>query len=150
MFDERKVDLNKYLTELAKEGIASEELLTAYTKLALKLQGRVQKNSERELNQRITNCLNEFGITANLLGYRYLRCAIKNVVREPDAIHAITKRLYREVAKEFGTTVSRVERTIRHAVEVAWNRSDSNVLQRYFGHTASKDKGKPTNGEFIA
>ena len=150
MFDKRKVDLNKSLTELTKEGITSEELLAAYTKLDLELQGRVQKNSERELNQGITNCINEFGITVNLLGYQYLRYAIKKVVRELDAIHAITKRLYREVTKEFGMNVSRVERTIRHAVEVAWNRGDSNVLQRYFGHIASKSKGKPTSSEFIA
>ena len=83
-------------------------------------------------------------------GYQYLREAIIIAVNDMDVINAITKVLYPQVAKTFQTTPSRVERAIRHAIEVAWDRGDLDTLQRFFGYTVSNTKGKPTNSEFIA
>ena len=87
---------------------------------------------------------------AHIKGYQYLREAIIIAVNDMDVINAITKVLYPQVAKAFQTTPSRVERAIRHAIEVAWDRGDLDTLQRFFGYTVSNTKGKPTNSEFIA
>ena len=87
---------------------------------------------------------------AHIKGYQYLREAIMIAVDDMDVINAVTKVLYPEVAKRFSTTPSRVERAIRHAIEVAWDRGDLETLQQYFGFTVSNAKGKPTNSEFIA
>ena len=87
---------------------------------------------------------------AHIKGYQYLREAIMIAVDDMDVINAVTKVLYPEVAKRFSTTPSRVERAIRHAIEVAWDRGDLETLQKYFGYTVSNAKGKPTNSEFIA
>jgi two-component system response regulator (stage 0 sporulation protein A) len=92
----------------------------------------------------------EARVTAHIKGYQYLREAIIIAVEDMDVINAVTKVLYPEVAKRFGTTASRVERAIRHAIEVAWDRGDLETLQKYFGYTVSNAKGKPTNSEFIA
>ena len=89
-------------------------------------------------------------VPAHIKGYQYLREAIIIAVNDMDVINAITKVLYPQVAKTFGTTPSRVERAIRHAIEVAWDRGDLDTLQRFFGYTVSNTKGKPTNSEFIA
>ena len=98
----------------------------------------------------VTNIIHEIGVPAHIKGYQYLREAIIIAVNDMDVINAITKVLYPEVAKTFGTTPSRVERAIRHAIEVAWDRGDLDTLQKYFGYTVSNAKGKPTNSEFIA
>ena len=98
----------------------------------------------------VTNIIHEIGVPAHIKGYQYLREAIIIAVNDMDVINAITKVLYPEVAKTFGTTPSRVERAIRHAIEVAWDRGDLDTLQRFFGYTVSNTKGKPTNSEFIA
>ena len=90
------------------------------------------------------------GVPAHIKGYQYLREAIIIAVNDMDVINAITKVLYPQVAKAFSTTPSRVERAIRHAIEVAWDRGDLDTLQRFFGYTVSNTKGKPTNSEFIA
>ena len=87
---------------------------------------------------------------AHIKGYQYLREAIILTINDMDMINAVTKVLYPEVAKRFNTTPSRVERAIRHAIEVAWDRGDVEVLQKFFGYTVSGIKGKPTNSEFIA
>lgn len=87
---------------------------------------------------------------AHIKGYQYLREAIIIAVNDIEVINAVTKVLYPAVAKRFGTTPSRVERAIRHAIEVAWDRGDLETLQKYFGYTVSNAKGKPTNSEFIA
>jgi len=87
---------------------------------------------------------------AHIKGYQYLREAIILTINDMDIINAVTKVLYPAVAKKFNTTPSRVERAIRHAIEVAWDRGDIEVLQRFFGYTVSNIKGKPTNSEFIA
>ena len=94
--------------------------------------------------------IHEIGVPAHIKGYQYLREAIIIAVEDMDVINAITKILYPQVAKTFQTTPSRVERAIRHAIEVAWDRGDLDTLQRFFGYTVSNTKGKPTNSEFIA
>ena len=98
----------------------------------------------------ITSIIHEIGVPAHIKGYQYLREAILIAVEDMDVINAVTKVLYPEVAKRFGTTASRVERAIRHAIEVAWDRGDLDTLQKYFGYTVNSAKGKPTNSEFIA
>jgi len=103
-----------------------------------------------ELKNRVTNIIHEIGVPAHIKGYQYLREAIIITVEDMDVINAVTKVLYPEVAKRFGTTASRVERAIRHAIEVAWDQGDLETLQRFFGYTVSNTKGKPTNSEFIA
>ncbi len=98
----------------------------------------------------VTSIIHEIGVPAHIKGYQYLREAIMIAVNDMDVINAVTKVLYPEVAKRFGTTASRVERAIRHAIEVAWDRGDLETLQKYFGYTVNSAKGKPTNSEFIA
>ncbi len=98
----------------------------------------------------VTAVIHEIGVPAHIKGYQYLREAIMLAIRDMEVINAVTKVLYPEVAHRFGTTPSRVERAIRHAIEVAWDRGDLDTLQKYFGYTVSNAKGKPTNSEFIA
>ena len=98
----------------------------------------------------VTGIIHEIGVPAHIKGYQYLREAIIIAVNDMDGINAITKVLYPQVAKTFQTTPSRVERAIRHAIEVAWDRGDLDTLQRFFGYPVSNTKGKPTNSEFIA
>lgn len=98
----------------------------------------------------VTEIIHEIGIPAHIKGYQYLREAIILSIDDLDMINAVTKLLYPTIAKKFNTTSSRVERAIRHAIEVAWDRGDLETLQRFFGYTVSNLKGKPTNSEFIA
>ena len=105
---------------------------------------------EAELEAVVTDIIHEIGVPAHIKGYQYLREAIILTINDMDMINAVTKVLYPEVAKRFNTTPSRVERAIRHAIEVAWDRGDIEVLQKFFGYTVSNIKGKPTNSEFIA
>lgn len=98
----------------------------------------------------VTAIIHEVGVPAHIKGYQYVREAIIIAVQNMDVINAVTKVLYPEVAKRFHTTPSRVERAIRHAIEVAWDRGDLETLQNYFGYTVNSAKGKPTNSEFIA
>ena len=110
----------------------------------------VLNRSEIELETIVTDIIHEIGVPAHIKGYQYLREAIILTVKDMEMINAVTKVLYPEVAKRFKTTPSRVERAIRHAIEVAWDRGDVEVLQKFFGYTVSGIKGKPTNSEFIA
>ena len=98
----------------------------------------------------VTDVIHEIGVPAHIKGYQYLREAIILTINDMDIINAVTKVLYPAVAKKFSTTPSRVERAIRHAIEVAWDRGDLETLQKFFGYTVSNIKGKPTNSEFIA
>ena len=98
----------------------------------------------------VTEILHQIGVPAHIKGYQFLRDAILLTMDEPDYINAVTKRLYPEIAKKNGTTASRVERAIRHAIEVAWDRGDVDTLNSYFGYTIHNLRGKPTNSEFIA
>ena len=115
--------------------------------LRMSVPRRPDKNS---IEAMVTSIIHEIGVPAHIKGYQYLREAIIIAVNDMDVINAITKVLYPQVAKTFGTTPSRVERAIRHAIEVAWDRGDLDTLQRFFGYTVSNTKGKPTNSEFIA
>lgn len=99
---------------------------------------------------KVTQILHEIGVPAHIKGYHYLRDSIIMSVEKPEIINAVTKQLYPSVAKKYETTSSRVERAIRHAIEVAWDRGDIDVLNSYFGYTIHNDRGKPTNSEFIA
>ncbi len=109
-----------------------------------------ERDNGPDLERQVTAIIHEVGVPAHIKGYQYLREAIMIAVEDMDVINAVTKVLYPEVAKTFGTTASRVERAIRHAIEVAWDRGDLETLQKYFGYTVSNAKGKPTNSEFIA
>lgn len=106
--------------------------------------------TEPSLESVVTDIIHEIGVPAHIKGYQYLREAIILTINDMDIINAVTKMLYPAVAKKFGTTPSRVERAIRHAIEVAWDRGDIETLQKFFGYTVSNIKGKPTNSEFIA
>ena len=110
----------------------------------------VRRNAGQSIEALVTGIIHEIGVPAHIKGYQYLREAIIIAVNDMDVINAITKVLYPQVAKTFQTTPSRVERAIRHAIEVAWDRGDLDTLQRFFGYTVSNTKGKPTNSEFIA
>ena len=98
----------------------------------------------------VTNVIHEIGVPAHIKGYQYLREAIMMVVNDIDVINQITKQLYPDIAQKYRTTPSRVERAIRHAIEVAWGRGQPDVVENIFGYTVSASKGKPTNSEFIA
>jgi len=112
--------------------------------------GGQSEDQDRSLESTVTSIIHEIGVPAHIKGYQYLRESILIAVKDMEVINAVTKILYPEVAKRFGTTASRVERAIRHAIEVAWDRGDLETLQKYFGYTVSNAKGKPTNSEFIA
>lgn len=109
-----------------------------------------QRQSDVNIEAMVTSIIHEIGVPAHIKGYQYMREAIMIAVQDMDVINSITKVLYPQVAKTFQTTSSRVERAIRHAIEVAWERGDIETLQRFFGYTVSNAKGKPTNSEFIA
>jgi len=109
-----------------------------------------ERRQEADLEAVVTDIIHEIGVPAHIKGYQYLREAIILTIHDMDMINAVTKVLYPEVARRFGTTPSRVERAIRHAIEVAWDRGDVETLQKFFGYTVSGIKGKPTNSEFIA
>ncbi len=108
------------------------------------------EKSEENLEALVTNIIHEVGVPAHIKGYQYLREAIIMVVNDIDVINQITKSLYPKIAYKFSTTPSRVERAIRHAIEVAWGRGDQKTVENIFGYTISAAKGKPTNSEFIA
>ncbi len=103
-----------------------------------------------DIEVRVTEILHQIGVPAHIKGYHYLRDAIIKAVNNPEIINAVTKQLYPSVAKRFETTSSRVERAIRHAIEVAWDRGDVDILNSYFGYTIHNSRGKPTNSEFVA
>lgn len=106
--------------------------------------------SDQNLEALVTNLIHEVGVPAHIKGYQYLREAIMMVIKDIDVINQITKSLYPQIASKFNTTPSRVERAIRHAIEVAWGRGDQKTVEKIFGYTISAAKGKPTNSEFIA
>ena len=123
----------------------SREIKTSYIEIAPN-----EKKNEENLEALVTNMIHEIGVPAHIKGYQYLREAIMMVVNDIDIINQITKQLYPEIAQKYHTTPSRVERAIRHAIEVAWGRGQPDVVENIFGYTVSAAKGKPTNSEFIA
>ena len=132
------------------------------TELFHKVCGRQKPENEFQLNDtvtalerndlvtQVTQMLLRIGIPAHIKGYTYLRFAIITAVKDAGAIYLVTKILYPTVAREFHTTASRVERAMRHAIEVAWDRGDIEVQSAIFGYTVNSNRGKPTNSEFIA
>ncbi len=111
---------------------------------------KVKESSEKDLESQITTIIHEIGVPAHIKGYQYLRDAIIMSVQDMDMLNSVTKVLYPGIAKKYHTTASRVERAIRHAIEVAWSRGKMDTIDEMFGYTVSNYKGKPTNSEFIA
>ena len=103
-----------------------------------------------DIEAQVTRIIHQIGVPAHIKGYQYLRTAILLTISDSDIINSVTKVLYPSVAKKYATTTSRVERAIRHAIEVAWDRGDIDTLNSYFGYTIQNNRGKPTNSEFIA
>ena len=132
-----------FISKPYTEAALAENLL----RIAEKADTRVHTPGLEEL---VTSIIHEVGVPAHIKGYQYVREAIMITVENMDVINSVTKILYPEVAKRYHTTPSRVERAIRHAIEVAWDRGDLETLQKFFGYTVSNAKGKPTNSEFIA
>lgn len=110
---------------------------------------RVLTYHHNNLQISTTKILHELGVPSHIKGYQYIRDGIMMLYERPDVIGGITKELYPEVASKYGTTVSRVERAIRHAIEVSWNRGNWQLMEEIFGHSVDIDKAKPTNSEFI-
>ena len=106
--------------------------------------------TDPELELMVTEIIHQIGVPAHIKGYHYLRDAIIMSIKNSEIVNSVTKLLYPTVAKHHNTTASRVERAIRHAIEVAWDRGDIDVLNSYFGYTIQNERGKPTNSEFIA
>ena len=129
---------------------AVAERIHEMTAIDGQLRQSAQRRQEVNIEAMVTSIIHEIGVPAHIKGYQFLRDAILLTMNEPEYINAVTKRLYPEIAKKNGTTASRVERAIRHAIEVAWDRGDIETLQKYFGYTVNSAKGKPTNSEFIA
>lgn len=111
---------------------------------------QVPGKEEADLEAQVTKIIHQIGVPAHIKGYQYLRTAIMMAINNNEVINSVTKILYPTVAKQYSTTSSRVERAIRHAIEVAWDRGDLDVLNSFFGYTVQNSRGKPTNSEFIA
>lgn len=109
-----------------------------------------QLKSAPDMEVVVTEMIHRLGVPAHIKGYHYLRCAIMKSLEDPEMLESVTKLMYPSVAKDFDTTPSRVERAIRHAIEIAWDRGDVEILNSFFGYTVNTGKGKPTNSEFIA
>ncbi len=131
-------------------GVLAERILQLSGWKNLDLTETGFRSSDADLELMITDIIHQIGVPAHIKGYHYLREAIFLAVNDGEIINSVTKLLYPSVAKKFATTSSRVERAIRHAIEVAWDRGDVDVLNSYFGYTIHNGRGKPTNSEFIA
>ena len=128
-----------------------EEIVTSRMELTTPKSEREDEQSKTpDIETQVTKIIHQIGVPAHIKGYQYLRTAILMTVRDSDVINSVTKVLYPSVAKKYATTTSRVERAIRHAIEVAWDRGDVDTLNSYFGYTVQNNRGKPTNSEFIA
>jgi len=138
-------ELKFYQPAPIKGNYMTRELKTQYIDIALE-----DKKNEENLEALVTNVIHEVGVPAHIKGYQYLREAIMMVIGDIDVINQITKQLYPDIARKYKTTPSRVERAIRHAIEVAWGRGQQDTVENIFGYTVSAAKGKPTNSEFIA
>ena len=138
-------ELKYYQPLQNKSSIIGREIKSQYIDIS-----PANKRSEENIEALVTNVIHEIGVPAHIKGYQYLREAIIMVVSNIDMINQITKQLYPEIAEKYHTTPSRVERAIRHAIEVAWGRGQQDVVESIFGYTISAAKGKPPNSEFIA
>jgi two-component system response regulator (stage 0 sporulation protein A) len=141
----------KRIREMFSGSIAQEvPVRSSYQSSAMMSSVSEKSKAPLDLETEITNIIHEVGVPAHIKGYMYLREAITMVVNDMELLSAVTKELYPSIAKKYNTTASRVERAIRHAIEVAWGRGQIEAINRLFGYTIHNDKGKPTNSEFIA
>lgn len=151
---EKATNIEAVLKECRSKGVTIEDLLNVIsTAIASKEavgKGDIGVTEKENIEIRVSNLLREIGIPSHIKGYQYVRYAIIYSFENPEAMDGVTKVVYPNVAKKFATTSSRVERAIRHAIEVAWERGESHVFDRYFGNTIDLKRGKPTNSEFIA
>ncbi len=147
-------DLEMFITRLRElvmvQNVSSDDLIPDFVFTHATSPVTERPRNTRSLELEITNVIHEIGVPAHIKGYQYLREAIKMVVDDIELLSGITKELYPSIAAKFNTTSSRVERAIRHAIEVAWSRGRIDTINKLFGYTVQDDKGKPTNGEFIA
>ena len=153
---------NEYILKLLRKLTENEELMNGKTPdiLLVYLDKPIDKeniliedeedNKRHSLEEKVTEIIHEIGVPAHIKGYQYLREAIIMSVNDMEMLNSITKILYPEIAKKYQTTPSRVERAIRHAIEVAWSRGKMDTIDELFGYTINNGKGKPTNSEFIA
>lgn len=141
-------DFNVFITRLKQ--IAGNNYVTEKSPIVNQLKSKKVEVREKDIESKITKIIQEIGVPAHIKGYIYLREAITMVIDDMDYLGAVTKELYPAVAERFHTTPSRVERAIRHAIEVAWNRGNIETIDRIFSYTVHNNKGKPTNSEFIA
>lgn len=145
----------KLVNELRKSGYSDSailKLITSDSEKNAQQKGKDDKKEvpEQEMTERVSELLHEIGVPAHIKGYHYVRRAIVLAVEDDEMMSSVTKVLYPTVAREYETTASRVERAIRHAIEVAWDRGDFEVFYKYFKFTIDSKRGKPTNSEFIA
>lgn len=139
------------LVKRIRELIKNQPIEAVTTKLKdLKTNYIKVDNTKSNLEAKVTNIIHDVGVPAHIKGYHYLRDGIIMAVKDVDVINQITKQLYPDLAKKYKTTPSRVERAIRHAIEVAWGRGQIESMQNIFGYTVNSNRGKPTNSEFIA
>jgi len=141
----RNSNINNYNINNNMNNYMSREIKAPYIEISPE-----KKKDQENLEALVTNVIHEVGVPAHIKGYQYLREAIMMVVNNIDIINQITKQLYPDIAFKYHTTPSRVERAIRHAIEVAWGRGQAEAVENIFGYTISAAKGKPTNSEFIA
>ncbi len=138
-------EIKNYKISQFRPGTQTREIKAPYIEI------RDDRRNEKEnLEALVTNVIHEVGVPAHIKGYQYLREAIMMVVNDIDVINQITKSLYPKIAFKYNTTPSRVERAIRHAIEVAWLRGNAGLINELFGYTVNPEKGRPTNSEFIA
>ena len=144
--------LMKRIRELVNKPVQKQQIQTLNAKDVKSNYVDIKDESSKEeiLEIKVTNIIHEIGVPAHIKGYQYLRDGIIMVVNNIEVINQITKQLYPDLAKKYKTTPSRVERAIRHAIEVAWNRGQIETVESIFGYTVNSNKGKPTNSEFIA
>lgn len=143
-WDNDEETLGRYITEVLSKNPVSKD--NSHSEDIVVKQGTYEK----DLNLLVTSMIHEIGVPAHIKGYLYLRTAILMAVDNMDVLNAVTKQLYPDIAKKHGTTDTRVERAIRHAIEVAWERGNIDMIHDLFGYTIQANKGKPTNSEFIA
>lgn len=151
---------NPFVEKQVMEGGASYFMLRPFDVNTLRdrISSIIEKNSEPEETQEnssdleivVTDVIHQLGVPAHIKGYHYLREAILSSLADRELLESVTKSLYPNVAVKFQTTSSRVERAIRHAIEIAWDRGNVEILNSFFGYTVNTNKGKPTNSEFIA
>lgn len=142
--------LMEILDELMENGKQFQLLITVNNSSGAISNTKNEPSHAYDLEKEITSTLHSLGIPAHIKGYQYLRYAILSCMEDPALISSITKLLYPAIAEKYSTTPSRVERAIRHAIEVAWSKGSMNALDNMFGYTVNSGKGKPTNSEFIA